>query len=165
MFTIGDLIIYSGHGICIIDDICEITISGTSRLYYELHPLENPQKLAIKVPVDNDKVMMLEMIKKDEASRILDSFSLPGIPWNDHPNLRYQLFSKSINSGDRMEIAKVINTIMRKKLAYKKEEKKLYEQDRKLMETTKNILFKELALALDSSFEEINALVLNKINS
>ncbi|MDQ6596090.1 CarD family transcriptional regulator [Bacillus salipaludis] len=41
MFNIGDLIIYSGHGICRVDDICEKTVSGITRTYYVLHPMEN----------------------------------------------------------------------------------------------------------------------------
>lgn len=33
IFTIGDLVIYSGHGICRIDDICDQTYSGIERTY------------------------------------------------------------------------------------------------------------------------------------
>ncbi|WP_161487140.1 CarD family transcriptional regulator [Neobacillus mesonae] len=40
MFSIGDVIIYSVHGLSRVDDICEKTIANVTRTYYALHPLE-----------------------------------------------------------------------------------------------------------------------------
>lgn len=54
MFNIGDLIVYSGHGICCIDDICTKTYWDVAKDYRILHTVENG-KLTISVPVDNDK--------------------------------------------------------------------------------------------------------------
>jgi CarD family transcriptional regulator len=73
VYNIGDLIIYSAHGICKIDDICEKNISGSTRMYYVLHPVENSKHLSISIPVDNNKVIMLDMLKKEEAHEILES--------------------------------------------------------------------------------------------
>lgn len=156
MFNIGDLIIYSAHGICKIDDICEKTVSGMTRMYYVLHPMENNHQLTISTPVHNDKVVMLELIRKEEAKDILGSFKNPGIKWNEKPNIRLKYYSDIVNTGDRKEIAKVVNTLMRKKMEAERCERKFYEQDRKLLNTTQNILFKELAISLNTSFEEIN---------
>ncbi|WP_256358056.1 CarD family transcriptional regulator [Bacillus sp. sid0103] len=75
MFNIGDLVIYSAHGICKIDDICEKTVSGTTRTYYELHPMDNDRQLTISIPVNTDKVVMLEPLQKAEAQEILESFT------------------------------------------------------------------------------------------
>ncbi|WP_066072559.1 CarD family transcriptional regulator [Neobacillus soli] len=164
MFTIGDLIIYSAHGICRVDDICEKTVSGITRPYYVLHPMENNHQLTISTPVDNDKVVMLELIHQEEANEILKSFKYPGMEWVDNPNIRFKLYSDIISTGERKEIAIIVNTLMRKKIEAELHEKKLYEQDRKLLNTTQNILFKELALSLDTTFEEINELVIRLIH-
>jgi CarD family transcriptional regulator len=58
MFDIGDVIIYSEHGLCQIDDICEKTFAGVTRTYYILHPLAQ-ENLQISTPIDNNKVVML----------------------------------------------------------------------------------------------------------
>ncbi|MGM0901187.1 MAG: CarD family transcriptional regulator [Bacillota bacterium] len=123
MFNIGDLIIYSGHGTCQIDDICEKTISGITRDYYVLHPMENNPPLTISTPVTNNKVVMLELIQKEEAHKILESFKKPGVMWDDNPNTRYNIYSELINTCERKEIAKVINTLMRKKIEAERKEK------------------------------------------
>ncbi|UJF27479.1 CarD family transcriptional regulator [Planococcus sp. 107-1] len=156
MFNIGDQIIYSAHGICRIDDICEETVSGVTKTYYKLHPLENSQRVTISTPIDNDKVLMLDLLDKEEATELLETFSEPGIEWNDNANARQNLFSSIIAAGDRKEIAKVVNTLMRKKMEVQLEGRNLYERDHKVLNFTQSILFKELALSLDTNFEDIN---------
>ncbi|MBM4762926.1 CarD family transcriptional regulator [Bacillus sp. B15-48] len=160
MFNIGDLIIYSAHGLCKIDDICDKTISGITRKYYVMHPVKNSQQLTISTPVDNDKVVMLELIDKEEAREILESFKQPGIRWDDKPNSRNQVFSDIVNTGNRKEIAKVVNTLLRKKLAAEANEKKLYEQDNRLLNHVQNILFEELAISLNTNIDGINNTVI-----
>lgn len=163
MFNIGDLIIYSAHGICRVDDICEKTVSGITRPYYVLHPMENNHQLTISTPVNNDKVVMLELIHQEEADEILETFKDPGINWADNHNIRFNLYSDIVNTGDRKEIAKVVNTLMRKEMETALLGKKLYEQDRKQLNTIKDILFKELAISLNTTFAEINDRVIRLI--
>lgn len=163
MFNIGDLVIYSAHGICKINDICEKTFSGITKDYYVLNPMDNKHHLTISIPVNTDKVAILNLIDKDEAQDILDSFKYPGVEWYDKPNMRLQVYSDIIKNGERKEIARVINTLMRKKIETELHDKKQNEQDRKLMINTQNILFKELAISLNTSFEEINEMVIRLI--
>jgi CarD family transcriptional regulator len=155
MFNIGDLIIYSGQGICSIDDICERTFLGVTKSYYVLHPIEN-SSLKISAPVDNDKVMMLELINKNEAEEIIESFRLPGIGWIEIASHRIQGYSEIVKKGNRKEISQIANTLMRKKYKAELSGKKLYEQDSKLLTAIQNILFTELAMSLNTTFEEIN---------
>jgi len=113
MFKIGDMIIYSVHGLCEIKDITEKKHRGTTRKYYVLHPLQDPQ-LTIYSPVDNDKVVMLEPLEKEEAEEILQSFENPGITWIEDVKQRNRKYQQLITNGDRREIASIANTLMRK---------------------------------------------------
>ena len=74
MFTIGDLVIYSAHGVCRIDNICDKTISDVTRKYYELHPVDGNYRLAISVPVDSNKNLLTEIMDKEKANEILEIF-------------------------------------------------------------------------------------------
>jgi len=154
MFKVGDLIVYSAHGICEIDDICEKTVLGVTRSYYVLHPIED-NKLSISTPVDNDAVVILDLIHKDEAEEIMESFKHPGANWIENANHRFQEFSEVVNTGNRKDISKIVNTLMRKKQESERNGKKISEQDRKLLTATQKILFKELAIALNTTIEAI----------
>ena len=158
MFNIGDMVMYSAHGVSKIDNICEKTYSNVTKTYYELHPLEQTN-LMISTPVDNDKVVMLKMMDREEAEDLLQSFQQTGIQWVGNPRELNLQYKKVVKNGDRSEIAKLVNTLMRQDIELRMDKKKLYEQDRRILETTQRILFKELAVSLDTSFEKIHAQV------
>jgi CarD family transcriptional regulator len=155
MFNVGDIIIYSAHGLCEIDDICEKTYGDTTGTYYVLHPLEN-SKLIINIPIDSKQVVMQKVMKREEAEEILDSFQQPGIEWIENVRQRTKQYKSLVNTGDRKEIAKVAITLMRKKREANRNEKKLDDQDRVLLANIENIMYKELAVSLDTSYEEIS---------
>jgi CarD family transcriptional regulator len=154
MFNIGDIIFYSLHGLSKIDDICEKTFSDVTRTYYVIHPLEQPN-LTISTPVDNDKVVMLKRMESEEAEEILQSFKQPGIDWIEDLKQRKMKYQDILATGKRKEIARVVNTLMRESFELSLNKKRLYDQDSKLLHKVQNLLFKELAMTLNTSFEEI----------
>ncbi|MFA5522942.1 MAG: CarD family transcriptional regulator [Tissierellales bacterium] len=162
MFKVGDLIIYSGQGICRIDEICEKTYLGCTRSYYVLHPIENCD-LEISIPIDNDKVIMLQLIDKDKAEEIIESFKLPGIDWIDKANQRVYRYSSIVKTGDRKEVSMITNTLMREKIKIENVGKKFDERDRKLLSYIQNILFAELAISLNTTFEAIHEKIIEYI--
>lgn len=154
MFKIGDLILYSSHGICRVDDICDMTYLGTTKKCYVLHPMKD-SKLTISTPVDNDKVTMLELLSRNEAEEILESFKLPGMEWIDIDNQRSEMYSDIVKKGKRKEIAMIVNSLIRKKKDMESRGKRFWEKDRRMLTSIENVLFEELAFSLNSTSEEI----------
>lgn len=154
MFKKGDLILYSVHGICKVDDICEKTISHIKKQYYILHPI-NETNLSISTPVDNDKVAMLELLTKEEAQETLELFKNPGINWIEIDRERSEVYNEIIKQWNRREIVKIANTLMRTKIDLEKNGKKFHEKDKKMLLDIQSILFSELAFSLDTTSEEI----------
>lgn len=164
MYSIGDLVIYSAHGVCKIEDISEKTIAGVTRKYYELHPLWNKTQLAISAPINNDEVTIYDLIDKKEADEVLESFKNPALEWPDNANARHNAYSKLINSSNRKDIASVVNTLMRKRIEVEQNYKKLSQRDQDLLTEAQDTLFEELAITLDTSLEQVNKAVEKMIN-
>ena len=62
MYIIGDKIIYGQTGVCVVEDICEKTLSrNNTKMYYTLRPIYQHNNM-IYTPVDNDKVFMRPVI-------------------------------------------------------------------------------------------------------
>lgn len=156
MFNVGDLIIYSTHGVCKISDICERDFRGETREYYVLHPVEEPN-LSISVPVNSEQVVMLDIMEKDEANSVLKSFEEPGIEWIEDAKQRNKKYNTMINSGDRDKIIKIANTLMRKQQEAKVNKARMYDQDKKMLEYIQRIMFQELAASLETTVEKIIA--------
>lgn len=164
MFEVGDLIVYATHGICRVDDISEMTFYDMTKTYYILHPIEDP-KLTIRVPVDNDSVVMLKVIEKEQAKAIIESFALPGSEWIEKNTERAHKYHQIINRGNREEIARIINTLMRRKLTVEMEGKKLGEADNRMLTSIQKIMFTELSISLNKTFEDIMEQVTELIRS
>ena len=154
MFKVGDLIIYSSHGLCRIDEICERLDLQEGKRYYILHPVED-SKLKISIPVDNDKVNMLELLDREEAEEIIGLFEYPGVSWIEINSKRNEIYSEVLKTGNRRDISKIVNTLLRKKYKTENVGKKFHERDQRLLSCAKNILFAELAIALDTINEYI----------
>jgi len=163
MFQIGDLVIYSGHGICRIHDIEDQTISGETRKYYVLYPLEDSYQLSIRVPVDNQKVQIYALMTKKEAIEVLEAFKESGAEWIEKNHLRNLIYNEMVSSGNRKDMVKVIKSLMLKKIELEENNAKLAAQDRKLLEQTANVLFKELAIALEMDYDEVVENVLHRV--
>ena len=155
MFNIGDVIIYSSHGLCQIDDICEKTYGDSTGTYYVLHPLDNA-RLIINIPIDSEKIVMQNVLNKEEAEEILHSFQQPGIEWIENARERTKKYKSLVNTGNRTVIAQVAVTLMEKKREADEDEKKLDGDDRALLANIEKIMYKELAVSLDTSYEEIS---------
>lgn len=154
MYSVGDLIMYSSHGICEIDDITEKSFSNQTKKYYVLHPLNN-QNLVINIPIHSDKINLQDVVNQDTAQRIIDSFKKPGVEWIEKNNHRIHIYSEAIKNGDRFEIARIVNTMMVKQHEDELLGKKFASQDMKLLTTIQNLLFAELALSLKTTSDAI----------
>lgn len=155
MFNKGDMMIYSSHGICLVDDICSNRFQGVEKDYYVLHPISD-RKLTISIPVDNESVTMLELIDKEEAENIIDSFRKPGRSWIEIINERNQIYAETVKTGNRKDIAAIVNTLMRRKYSTEKAGRKFSDKDKKLLNVVQGILFTELAISLGTTFDVVN---------
>ena len=75
MYSVGDKIMYGGTGVCVIEDITMVKLSGMDkpRQYYTLRPLY--QSGTIQTPVDSDKIPIRPVMSRSEAEELVD-----GIP-------------------------------------------------------------------------------------
>ncbi|HLQ94898.1 MAG TPA: CarD family transcriptional regulator [Pseudogracilibacillus sp.] len=162
MFNIGDLVVYSTHGVCQIDDIYEQTIIGKTREYYKLHPVENDQHLTINAPVHGTGISIMELMDKQEAKDVLQVFSHPT---KEDVNIQPATYTKLVDDGDRKEIASIINTLLRKQAEAEEDNKKLNGRDRDLLRTARSALFTELSISLDTSVEKINNKILTMVET
>ena len=154
MFHVGDLIIYSAHGVCQIDEIAEKTYAGITRNYYTVHPLEGSH-ITISIPVNEDTEDILKILSKEEAEAIIQSFQRPGMAWIEKSTSRVQAYQNIVNTGNRQDIADIVNTLLKKKLEAEQQDKKFNASDQRFLLPVQKILFQELAISLDTTYEDV----------
>lgn len=157
MFRIGDKIVYGSTGVCMVEDITTVNLRGVdkNRLYYILKPLY--QDGIIRTPVDNDKVFKRPVITRQEAEALVDMIPTVKASAYNEKNLaqlrsHYQEYLGSFDCADLIELAM---SIYAKKQDAVRQQKKFGITDERYLKRAEEMLFGELAVALEISREEV----------
>ena len=149
-FRVGDKAVYPAHGVAEITGIERREISGTEQTFYILRILENGMR--IMVPMKNAAAVGLRaVVGKQEIKEVYDilrskEVSVDGQTWNR----RYREYMEKIKTGSVFEIAEVLRD-----LTLLKTDKDLSFGERKMLDTARNLLVKELAIAKNTKEEKI----------
>jgi CarD family transcriptional regulator len=156
MFNVGDLIIYGTNGVCKVDDIGTLNISGSSkdRLYYTLSPVYlKGSKLF--TPVDNNKVVFRPILSMVEALQLIDTINDVETLLIPDEKQRNDIFNTAYKSCDCTLLIKIIKTLNHKNLSRKEEGKKNVASDERNLQLAEDILYGELAISLGMDKENV----------
>ena len=142
MFKIGDLAVYPAHGVGIIERIESQEISGCCQDFYVMRILEND--MIIMIPTQNvDSVGLREIIGLSEVPKLYSILKRRDISVdNQTGNRRYREYMDKIKTGSVYEVAEVYRDLLMLKV-----EKELSFGERKMLDTARNLLVKEISLA------------------
>lgn len=161
MYEVGSLILYGRTGVCRVEEIKENTVSGECRLCYVLKPLY--QTCNITVAVDNTKVFSRPIISRDEAHSLIDAMpEIKAEPYHNRNITQLREHYKSwLESHECVRIVEMTKSLYAKRCEAEKQKRKFGAVDERFLKEAEELLFGELAAALDI---EKNA-VLDYINS
>lgn len=158
MFNVGDHIVYPMHGAGVIDAIEEKDILGEKQAYYIL---KMPGEVKVMVPTNKaESIGVRGVVDKASADKVYSILEEEKTEMSMNWNKRYRDNMDKMKSGDIYEIADVVRN-----LSFKQKEKGLSTGEKKMLSNAKQILVSELVLAENSSEEEIEGLIDNKINA
>lgn len=150
MFNIGDLAVYPAHGVGIIEKIESQEISGCRQDFYIMRILENDMK--IMIPTGNvENVGLREIIGETEVAELYSILMKRDIPPDNQSwNRRYREYMEKIKTGSVFEVAEVYRDLLMLRV-----EKDLSFGERKLLDTARSLLVKEISLARNVEVGEV----------
>ncbi|MEJ2023844.1 MAG: CarD family transcriptional regulator [Deltaproteobacteria bacterium] len=142
MFTVGDLAVYPAHGVGRIEKIESQEISGCCQDFYVMRILDND--MIIMIPTQNvDNVGLREIIGQKEVPKVFSILRKRDLPIDNQTwNRRYREYMEKIKTGSAFEVAEVYRDLLMLKL-----DKELSFGERKMLDTARNLLVKEISLA------------------
>jgi CarD family transcriptional regulator len=150
MFRTGEKVVYPGHGVGLIEGIQARSISGVQRRFYMLRILES--EMTIMIPTENVATVGLRpIISKDMVTKVYRILRTKKVEVDQQTwNRRYREYTERIKTGSVIEIAKVLRDLF-----VLKADKELSFGERKMLDTARNLLVKELAIASAHPEEKI----------
>jgi CarD family transcriptional regulator len=151
-FKVGDNAVYPAHGVAVIKRIDEREVGGQKKRFYVLQVLEN--EMMIMVPTDNtESVGLRPLVGKKEITNVYKILKAKDIKVDNTTwNRRYREYMEKIRTGSVYEIAEVLRN-----LYILKNNKDLSFGERKMLDTAKQLLVKELSLAKSEDENSVEA--------
>ena len=160
MFAIGDYVISGNNGICLIQDITTLDISGVdkSRKYYSLKPVFASGS-TVYVPLDTADTTMRKALSKEEALSVIKSIpEIPFIPLADEKTLE-RTYKKYIRQNSCEGWIKLIKTIYLRKEKRILKGCKVTAVDSRYFKQAEDYLYGEFSVALDMTKDEVRAYI------
>jgi CarD family transcriptional regulator len=151
MFKIGDLAVYPAHGVGIIERIEQRKISDCQEDFFVMRILEN--NMIIMIPSSNvANVGLRQIIDRKEVPKVFSILKDRDICVDDNQtwNRRYRDYMEKIKSGSVYEVAEVYRD-----LTNIQHGKDLSFGERKMLDTARGLLIKEISLAKNMKEEDV----------
>ena len=150
MFKVGDLAVYPAHGVGLIEKIETQEISGCRQDFYVMRILDND--MIIMIPTNNvENVGLREIIEQTEVATLYSILKKRDVPIDNQTwNRRYREYMDKIKTGSVFEVAEVYRDLLILKI-----EKDLSFGERKMLDTARNLLVKEISLAKKVGEEQV----------
>ena len=142
MFNVGDLAVYPAHGVGIIERIETQEISGCRQDFYIMRILDND--MIIMIPINNvNSVGLRDVIGNTEVDKLYSILEKKDVTIDNQTwNRRYREYMDKIKTGSIFEVAEVYRDLL-----ILKTEKDLSFGERKMLDTARSLLVKEISLA------------------
>ena len=150
LFKVGEKVVYPAHGVGVIESIESRTVSGTQKTFYMLRILDSD--MTIMIPTENvSSVGLRRIIGKDMVTKVYKILREKRVEIDQQTwNRRDREYTEKIKTGSVLEIAKVLRDLF-----VLKGDKELSFGERKMLDTARNLLVKELSIARSHSEEKI----------
>src|SRR5450755_2523542 len=141
-FKTGDKAVYPGQGVGEVMGIEHTEVAGQRQSFYVLRILENGMR--IMIPINKvGSVGLREIISEEDVEQVYailreKDISVDSTTWNR----RYREYMEKIKTGSVFEIAEVLRDLFLLKV-----DKELSFGERKMLDTARTLLLKELSLA------------------
>lgn len=142
MFKQGDMAVYPAHGVGQIEAIEKREVGGIKQKFYVMKILDS--SMVVMIPTNScDTVGLRSIIPAKEVCKVFDILRKKDVEIESQPwNQRYRDYMERIKTGSVYEIAAVLRD-----LYLLKDDKTLSFGERKMMDTAKSLLIKEIAIA------------------
>lgn len=160
MFQENDAVVYGNKGVFRVTNVGKLSmgIADKDRIYYTLSPVYRPETV-IYVPVDNEKVIMRQVVSKEEAEKLVREIPQIETVWITNEREREQQYKEVLRSGDCRELIKIIKTLYQRKRSRIQKGKKAMAVDERYFRQAEEQLYEELAFALEIGKDKVQTYI------
>jgi len=162
MFHIGEFVVNTNNGICEINDIVTMNMSGSDKEYYLLVPIAE-QTAKVYIPVDMASQRIRLAMSKKDALELIESIKDIDEAYIENEKEREKTYKEALNSRDPKRLVGIIKTLYLRRQERVEAGKKNTAVDERYFKLAENHLHSELAFALQVDKEKVQEMILDTI--
>ena len=159
MFKVGEYVVYGMNGVCRVEEIGPMPLSGmdSDKIYYTLLPLYTKGS-TVFTPVDNKKVKIRSVISKKQALELMDE--MPDVEEIEvvDDKKRELAYKEALKSCDCRD------TVYKRKEERQAQGKKMSACDERYLKQAQDSLFGEFAISLRIEKNEVEDYMMQRTN-
>lgn len=165
MFKVGEYIVYGMNGVCEVEEIGPMTLSGvdSDKLFYTLLP-KYTKGSRVFTPVDNQKVVMRPVVTKKEACDLIDESRDVELIEAANDKNREIAYKEALRSCNCREWIRIINTAEKRKEERMAQGKKMSACDERYLKQAQDNLFGEFAVSLNIGKNEVEGYMEHRLS-
>lgn len=158
MYKVGDFVVYRR-------DVCKVV--GLSKKYrndedyYKLAPT-NDLTLTINTSTTDSEKLFRPVISKSDAEKLIAKIASIEIITSDE-HLLEPIYKELVNSGSQEDLMKIIKTTCFRRDSHPINGKKCSEKNKIYFRMAEKMLYRELAVALNKTYDETKEYVISKL--
>jgi CarD family transcriptional regulator len=154
VFDVGEMAVYPAHGVGVIESIEQRSVGEIEQSFYVMKILNN--NMVIMIPTATSKnVGLRSIISSNEVDDVFDILQEKDVEIGTQTwNRRYREYMEKIKTGSLFEVAAVLRD-----LYLLQEDKDLSYGERKMMDTAKGLLVKELSIAKQTEEDQVEEII------
>ncbi len=164
MFEKGEYVVSGNKGVCVVDNITTLDISGLDkeREYYILKPIYVAGS-TVYIPVDTAEGTLRRVLSREEADKLIQG--IPDIPLITSANdkLLEQEYRGCMRTNDCTEWIRIIKTIYLRKKKRLEAGRKVTAVDAKYFRLAEDNLYGELAVSLQIPRGEVESYIIKEM--
>ncbi len=162
MFKKGDFVVNTNNGICEINDIVTMNMSGTNKEYYMLIPITE-KTAKVYIPVDLAQQRIRSAMTKEEAWALIESIPDIDEAYIENEKERELTYKEALNSRNPKKLVGIIKTLYLRRQERAEAGKKNTAVDERYFKLAENHLHSELAFAMQVDKCEVNDIILKHV--
>lgn len=149
LFRVGDMAVYPAHGVGKIESIESRRVGELEQSFYVMRFIDS--NMTVMIPTTSGTAGLRNIISADDVQSVFAILNQRDLETEAQPwNQRYREYTNKIKTGSIFEIAAVLRDLL-----LLRGDKDLSFGERKMVDTAKTLLIKEIALAKQIHEEQV----------
>ena len=158
MLKVGEYVVYK-RNVCKIKHIKEIN----TKKYYVLEPIDD-KSLTISVLYDENSTLLRKIISKEECEKLINSIPAIDIIDSNDKSIENE-YKKLFSTGLLEDLIKIIKTTYVRNNDRISNHKKISEKDDNYFNKAEQLLYNELSICLNKTYEETKNYIIDRVES